>query len=92
MMAATPAFSQTSDRAGSIWGPSAPSINDRTSAPAYEPPAYRYPGHVNSNFAPGYAYGLMDQSRGQSSCMRVHSFNPRTGTYIGNDGLRHTCR
>jgi hypothetical protein len=59
-------------------------------APAYYPPPGYYP--------PGYAYGGDEMYEGegggdaQAYCMqRFRSYNPRLGTYLGNDGARHPC-
>jgi hypothetical protein len=79
------------------WGPTAPSGNDRTSAPAYAPPnhEYDYPGYQtygSVSSSRGYAYGLDNQSNGQAYCIRrFRSYDPGTGTYLGYDGVRHLC-
>jgi hypothetical protein len=54
------------------------------------------PGYA---YAPGYAYGpSYDQSYGAAGgsevgyCMqRFRSYDPDSGTYLGFDGLRHSC-
>jgi len=53
-------------------------------APYYYGNAYYYPG-------PGYYYGP-PPGDGVAYCMRrFRSYDPRSGTYIGNDGYRHPC-
>ena len=49
-------------------------------------------------YPPGYAYGGDEMYEGegggdaQAYCMqRFRSYNPRLGTYLGNDGARHPC-
>jgi hypothetical protein len=88
----------TSASAQTPWGPSAPSGNDRTSAPAYAPPnrEYDYPGYRSYGSigasSLGYAYGLDNPSNGQAYCMRrFRSYDPAVGTYLGYDGVRHPC-
>jgi len=88
----------TSASAQIPWGPTAPSGNDRTSAPAYAPPnrdygylGYQSYGSIGASGL-GYAYGLDNQSNGQAYCMRrFRSYDPGTGTYLGYDGVRHPC-
>ncbi len=47
--------------------------------PAYPAPAYYYGAPVYAGDAVGY-------------CMqRFRSYDPRSGTYLGNDGYRHPC-
>jgi hypothetical protein len=52
---------------------------------------YYYGGGPYYGPGPGYAYG---PSRGDAVayCMqRFRSYDPRSGTYLGNDGYRHPC-
>ena len=46
---------------------------------------------------PGYSYGYSPDAYGYAGdvdyCMRrFRSYDPRSGTYLGFDGLRHPCR
>ena len=46
-------------------------------------------------YSPGYRpYGYVDQGSGDVGyCMRrFRSYDPRSGTYLGFDGLRHPCK
>jgi len=65
-----------------VWGPPVP--------PAAYSRGYAYsPGYSN-----GYRpYGYVDQGGGDVGyCMRrFRSYDPRSGTYLGFDGLRHPC-
>jgi hypothetical protein len=64
-----------------IWGPPVP--------PAAHPRGYPYsPGY-------NYSYGYSpNQGGGEVGyCMRrFRSYDPRSGTYLGFDGLRHPCK
>jgi hypothetical protein len=54
--------------------------------PGYSPPA---PGYAGAPPPPRYAG---DPSGPVASCMqRFKSYDPKTGTYLGNDGQRHPC-
>jgi len=54
-------------------------------APYYYPPPYY--GYAE----PGY-YGDVAPDGAVDYCMRrFRSYNPNTGTYLGNDGYRHPC-
>jgi hypothetical protein len=61
---------------------------------SYSPRGYTYsPGY---NYSYGYspdAYGYVEQGGGDVAyCMqRFRSYDRRTGTYLGFDGLRHPC-
>ena len=58
-------------------------VHENAGAPAYAPPSLEYGGN---------AYGLENQSSGQAYCARrFRSYDPGTGTYLGNDGERHSC-
>jgi hypothetical protein len=77
-------FTRTDKWSGSaqreVWGPPVP--------PAAYPRGYPYtPGY-------NYSYGYSpDQSGGDvGHCMRFRSYDPRSGTYLGFDGLRHPCK
>ena len=61
-------------------------------APGYAGPGYPGPGYAG----PGYpAYAAPSPPPGGDAmgyCMqRFRSFDPRSGTYLGNDGYRHPC-
>lgn len=64
-------------------------IGGALAAPTYygAPPPYYYgPG-----YAPGPAYGP-PPADAVSYCMhRYRSYDPNTGTFLGNDGRRHPC-
>jgi hypothetical protein len=55
-------------------------------------PGYAYgPGY---GYAPGYAYGPGYAAGGDAIAycqQRFRSYDPRSGTYLGYDGLRHPC-
>jgi hypothetical protein len=63
-------------------------------APYYYPPGPYYPGPY---YYPGPAYygapyGAPPYSDAVAYCMqRFRSYDPRSGTYLGFDGLRHPC-
>ena len=61
---------------------------------SYSPRAYAYsPGYTyNYGYGPD-AYGYVQQGGGDVGyCMRrFRSYDPRSGTYLGFDGLRHPC-
>jgi hypothetical protein len=51
------------------------------------PPAGYARGYA---YSPGYSYGQSGSDVGY--CMRrFRSYDPRSGTYLGFDGLRHHC-
>lgn len=53
--------------------------------PYYYPRAYYYPGPAYYGGGPGYGNPA-------AYCMqRYRSYDPRSGTYMGNDGRRHPC-
>jgi len=58
------------------------------------PPAAYPRGYA---YNPGYSYGYSPDAYGYGGdvdyCMRrFRSYDPRSGTYLGFDGLRHPCR
>ena len=56
--------------------------------PYYYPPAYYAPGY----YAPGYYQAPAYGGGGVGYCARRYrSYDPGTGTFLGNDGLRHPC-
>jgi hypothetical protein len=58
--------------------------------PGYYPPAYYGPGYYP---APAYGYGAPGYGGdGVAYCARRYrSYDPGSGTFLGNDGLRHSC-
>jgi hypothetical protein len=62
----------------------------RRSLYGYDDPYYAYePGP----YGPGpYAYGPRYGGNAVAYCMqRFRSYDPSSGTYVGFDGLRHSC-
>jgi hypothetical protein len=60
----------------------------------YGPGPYYAPGPVYADPGPAYADPYADPSGGDpvAYCMqRFRSYDPRSGTYLGFDGLRHPC-
>jgi hypothetical protein len=58
-------------------------------APGYAPGYYDDQVYDDSAVAPGPAAGGDD---GVAYCMQTYrSYDPRSGTYMGNDGYRHPC-
>ncbi len=47
-------------------------------------PSYYYPD-------PGYYYGPPPEDAAAYCMQRFRSYDPRSGTYLGNDGYRHPC-
>jgi hypothetical protein len=64
-----------------VWGPPVPPAAYRRGYPSYSP------GY-------NYSYGYSPKGGGDVGyCMRrFRSYDPRSGTYLGFDGLRHPCR
>lgn len=63
----------------------APGPSYYPSAPAYYDDSYAEDGVVAAAPAPGGDDSV-------AYCMQTYrSYNPRTGTYLGNDGFRHPC-
>jgi hypothetical protein len=62
---------------------------------AYDQPAYQqgaYYDYYGGGNGPGFAGGGgADQEAIAACAARFHSFDPATGTYLGFDGMRHTC-
>ena len=65
-----------------VWGP--PDV-----PPAAYPRGYPYsPGYITS-----YGYSPNQGGGDVGYCMRrFRSYDPRSGTYLGSDGLRHPCK
>jgi hypothetical protein len=64
--------------------------------PGYAPgPGYAAgPGYApgpGSAYAPGYDYGTAPGSDDAYCAQRFRSYDPASGTYLGYDGLRHSC-
>jgi hypothetical protein len=67
--------------------------------PGYGPPPGGYadgppPGYAGGpppGAAPGYAGGPPAGDPVAYCMQRFHSYDPKSGTYLGNDGLRHSC-
>ena len=54
-------------------------------------PYYAAPGYYYEPQPRGYYYGA-PQGDAVGYCMqRFRSYDPRSGTYLGNDGYRHSC-
>jgi hypothetical protein len=88
------------DYAPGYWGAPAytpaPAYNYATS-PAYgygyaTAPAYTY-DYTSPSYSYGFSYGFVEQPpHDEAYCMRrFRSYDPRSGTYLGFDGLRHPC-
>jgi hypothetical protein len=52
---------------------------------------YYYGGGPYYNPGPGYAYGPPPGDAVAYCMQRFRSYDPRSGTYLGNDGYRHPC-
>ena len=67
--------------------------------PGYYAPGPSYyqsgPGYYDDSYAEDGAVAVAPVAGGDDSvayCMQTYrSYNPRTGTYLGNDGFRHPC-
>ncbi len=58
----------------------------------YYPPAYYGPGPYGPQPAYGApAYGGPPGDAAAYCMRRYHSYDPSTGTFLGNDGARHPC-
>jgi hypothetical protein len=88
MMIATPVFAQaTIEEPGaySFYHPYSDPLNAYgPSAPAGAMAAMPY----GDSRASAYMNGDADAS----SCVRYRSYNPATGTFLGRDGMRHSCQ
>lgn len=51
-------------------------------------PGYVYGTAQGYTYAPGYAYGGRDDTY---CAQRYRSYDPTSGTYLGRDGVRHSC-
>jgi hypothetical protein len=59
--------------------------------PGYAPPPPGYAGAPPAGPAPAYAGGPADGNPAAYCAQRFRSYDPNTGTYLGNDGQRHSC-
>jgi len=60
---------------------------------AYEP-GYAYGTAPGYAYSPGYAYGQGYATGGRDDAycsQRYRSYDPASGTYLGYDGVRHSC-
>jgi hypothetical protein len=77
MLAAIPAFAQA---------PTGRSMNDGGMS------ADPNDNQQGAGAAPSYT-GAQNDPGGNANCAaRFHSYDPRTGTYLGRDGQRHLCQ
>ena len=70
-------------------------VGSRLLAPGYAyddtytyAPGYVYGTAPGYTYAPGYAYGGRDDAY---CAQRYRSYDPASGTYLGFDGVRHSC-
>ena len=59
----------------------------------YEPD-YAYGTAPGYTYSPGYAYGQGYGTGGRDDAycaQRYRSYDPASGTYLGYDGVRHSC-
>ena len=90
---ADPGYNYYAYQPGYDWGYSAPAWGYAQSTDGYVPPgwggAYRY-----NYTSPAWngAYGAVAPARDQAYCeRRYRSYDPASGTFLGYDGLRHSC-
>ena len=63
-------------------------IGGAIAAPYY----YGSPYYYGPRYAPVPAYAPPPEDDGVAYCMqRYRSYDPNTGTFLGNDGRRHSC-
>jgi len=61
-------------------------------APYYYGPGYAYGGPGYAYGGAGYVYGAAGPGDAIAYCQsRYRSYDPASGTYLGNDGRRHPC-
>jgi uncharacterized membrane protein len=68
---------------GPVYGDDEGNAYDR----GYVDPGYAY----DRGYDPGYAYGTAPGSDDAYCAQRFRSYDPASGTYLGYDGLRHSC-
>ena len=75
---------------GSGWGwggfAAGAALGALLAAPYYS----NYPGYYYSG-PPPYYYGPPPGDAADYCMQRFRSYDPRSGTYLGNDGFRHPC-
>jgi hypothetical protein len=91
IMTATPVFAQAAVQepgAFAFYHPDADVLNAGRPTPAETMGAM-----ASVPFRGSDAYASMDGSADISSCaQRYHSYDPASGTFLGYDGHRHSCR
>src|SRR5882724_7296888 len=88
MMTATPVFAQAAVQepgAFAFYHPDADVLNAGRPTPAET--------MTSVPFGSSSAYASMDRNADASSCaQRYRSYDPASGTFLGYDGHRHSCR
>jgi hypothetical protein len=91
MMIATPAFAQAAVQepgSAAFYHPNADLLHTGRPSPAEAAGAM-----ASVPFGGRDAYAFTDRNAGASSCaQRYRSYDPASGTFLGYDGARHTCR
>jgi BA14K-like protein len=63
--------------------------------PGYGGPGYDAPGYYDGSYGDGGPVAMAPAPGGDDAvayCMQTYrSYDPRTGSYMGNDGYRHPC-
>jgi hypothetical protein len=92
MAMVTPVFAQAAIQepgAFAFYHPDADVLNGGRPAPAAETRGTM----ASVPFGSGSAYASMGEGISASSCVRRYrSFDPASGTFLGHDGQRHSCR
>jgi hypothetical protein len=58
----------------------------------YGGPGYYAPGYYDDGYVDDGAVAVAPGGDDDSYCSQTYrSYDPRSGTYLGNDGLRHPC-
>jgi hypothetical protein len=91
MMIATPVFAQAAIQepgAFAFYHPNADVLNSGRPLPGEAAGAM-----ASLPFGGSHAYASMDSNMNASSCaQRYRSYDPASGTFLGYDGVRHTCQ
>jgi BA14K-like protein len=91
LMFATPVFAQAAIQepgAFAFYYPNNDVLNGGRPTPAARMDAMAGLGP----FSGSYAYAATDSAANGDSCaQRYHSYDPSSGTFLGNDGRRHAC-
>jgi BA14K-like protein len=91
MMIATPVFAQAAMQepgAFAFYHPNGDVLNAGRPVPAESAGAM-----ASVRFGGSDAYASMDSNMKSSSCaQRYRSYDPASGTFLGYDGVRHTCQ